>query len=104
MMNNTGNTTAAQPMTDAGQPQAITNDEVISQLNGLIETCRDGQEGFKQSAEGVDRDDPVLVHDQRIEARPALRGKDLRHRIRLTFTYLQEEIQPRWAEFSKSAG
>lgn len=57
MMNNFGNTTAAQPITDADQPQAITNDEVISQLNGLIETCRDGQEGFKQSAEGIDRDD-----------------------------------------------
>lgn len=36
---------------------APTNDEVISTLNGLIETCRDGQEGFKQAAEGVDRSD-----------------------------------------------
>lgn len=38
-------------------PDAPTNDEVISTLNGLIETCRDGQEGFKQAAEGVDRSD-----------------------------------------------
>lgn len=30
------------------------NDEVISTLNGLIETCRDGQNGFKAAAEGVD--------------------------------------------------
>ena len=29
------------------------NDEVISTLNGLIETCRDGQNGFKAAAEGV---------------------------------------------------
>lgn len=29
------------------------NDEVISTLNELIETCKDGHEGFKQSAEGV---------------------------------------------------
>ena len=29
------------------------NDEVISTLNGLIETCRDGQNGFKTAAEGV---------------------------------------------------
>jgi uncharacterized protein (TIGR02284 family) len=36
---------------------APTNDEVISTLNGLIETCRDGQEGFKQAAEGVERSD-----------------------------------------------
>ena len=30
-----------------------TNDDVISTLNNLIETCKDGQDGFKQSAEGV---------------------------------------------------
>ncbi|MBV9923437.1 MAG: PA2169 family four-helix-bundle protein [Acidobacteria bacterium] len=29
------------------------NAEVISTLNGLIETCRDGQEGFRTAAEGV---------------------------------------------------
>ena len=29
------------------------NDEVISTLNNLIETCRDGQDGFKTAAEGV---------------------------------------------------
>src|SRR5215207_11725423 len=27
--------------------------EVISTLNGLIETCRDGREGFRAAAEGV---------------------------------------------------
>lgn len=32
--------------------------ETISTLNGLIETLKDGQEGFRQSAEGVD--DPQL--------------------------------------------
>lgn len=31
----------------------LTNDEVISTLNGLIEVCKDGQEGFKTAAEGV---------------------------------------------------
>jgi uncharacterized protein (TIGR02284 family) len=30
------------------------NKEIISTLNGLIETLRDGQEGYKQSADGVD--------------------------------------------------
>jgi uncharacterized protein (TIGR02284 family) len=29
------------------------NEEVISTLNNLIETCRDGQDGFKTAAEGV---------------------------------------------------
>src|SRR5262249_34145667 len=32
---------------------AIDNDKVISTLNDLIETCKDGQEGFKQVAEGI---------------------------------------------------
>ena len=31
------------------------SDEVISTLNGLIETCKDGQEGFRSAAEGVER-------------------------------------------------
>jgi len=31
------------------------NEEVISTLNGLIETCRDGQEGFEAAAGGVSR-------------------------------------------------
>lgn len=34
------------------------NEEVISTLNGLIETCRDGQDGFEAAAEGVK--DPEL--------------------------------------------
>lgn len=39
----------------AMQPEraAITNDEVISTLNNLIETCRDGQTGFQEAMEGV---------------------------------------------------
>ncbi len=36
---------------------ALSNDDVISTLNGLIETCKDGQEGFKQSAEAVKNSD-----------------------------------------------
>ena len=32
---------------------AIDNDKVISTLNGLIETCKDGQQGFKTAAEGI---------------------------------------------------
>lgn len=31
----------------------MANDNAISILNNLIETCKDGQEGFKQAAEGV---------------------------------------------------
>ena len=33
---------------------AVTNDEIISTLNHLIETCKDGQNGFQSAAEGVE--------------------------------------------------
>jgi uncharacterized protein (TIGR02284 family) len=33
------------------------NDNAISTLNNLIETCKDGQEGFKQASEGVKNSD-----------------------------------------------
>jgi len=39
--------------TQPDYPDATSNDDVISTINGLIETCKDGQEGFKQAAEGV---------------------------------------------------
>ena len=32
----------------------MTNENTISTLNNLIQTCKDGQEGFKDAAEGVD--------------------------------------------------
>jgi len=35
----------------------MADDKTISTLNNLIETCKDGQEGFKQAAEGVQRSD-----------------------------------------------
>ena len=30
------------------------NDQVISVLNGLIETCKDGEYGFKTAADGLE--------------------------------------------------
>jgi uncharacterized protein (TIGR02284 family) len=46
MENEYGNTTPEYP-------ESASNDDVISTLNNLIETCKDGQEGFQQAAEGV---------------------------------------------------
>jgi uncharacterized protein (TIGR02284 family) len=37
--------------------KTASNDDVISTLNGLIETCKDGQNGFQEAAEGVERSD-----------------------------------------------
>lgn len=45
------------PDSEAGYETNASNDDVISTLNGLIETCKDGQEGFKEAAEGIERSD-----------------------------------------------
>ena len=47
-------TTDAVPIEGGG---TISNDDVISTLNGLIETCKDGEEGFREAASGVERSD-----------------------------------------------
>ncbi|MEJ7622495.1 MAG: PA2169 family four-helix-bundle protein [Pyrinomonadaceae bacterium] len=47
-MNDTANTTES-------------NDDVISCLNGLVEICKDGQDGFKDAAEGVERSELKTV-------------------------------------------
>lgn len=52
---------ATEPMTSSAAPtpgfaggdQAMSNDDVVDCLNNLIETCRDGQEGFKDAAEAI---------------------------------------------------
>ena len=51
---------ATEPITTGARPissEPLSNDTVVSTLNGLIQTCRDGQEGFKDAAEGIDRSD-----------------------------------------------
>jgi len=49
---------ATQPIVPAADTHNnVDNDAVISTLNGLIETCKDGQLGFQQSSEGVERSD-----------------------------------------------
>jgi uncharacterized protein (TIGR02284 family) len=51
---------ATEPITSdanaaTGSSTANTGGDVVSTLNELIEICRDGQEGFKTAAEGVER-------------------------------------------------
>ena len=50
---------ATKPVTADANPVSTshTNDDVVSTLNGLIVTCRDGQEGYKDAAEGIERSD-----------------------------------------------
>lgn len=45
------NPMAADAVPNPSQPGS--NDDVISVVNGLIETCKDGQDGFAQAAEAV---------------------------------------------------
>lgn len=47
-------TTDVERITDT---EAVSNNDVISILNRLIETCKDGQEGFQTAAEGIERSD-----------------------------------------------
>lgn len=50
---------ARNPITSQAKNEMhpASNDDVISTLNGLIETCKDGQNGFKEAAEGIERSD-----------------------------------------------
>ncbi len=48
-------------MNENATTNTINNDDVISTLNGLIEICKDGQDGFKDAAEGIERSDLKTV-------------------------------------------
>lgn len=48
---------ATTPMTsEAGlnRSETVTNDDAVSKLNDLIQICKDGQQGFKEAAEGIE--------------------------------------------------
>ncbi|MGE3468459.1 MAG: PA2169 family four-helix-bundle protein [Pyrinomonadaceae bacterium] len=68
---------ATEPIVPVPSEQKA-NDEVISTLNGLIETCRDGQYGFQSAAEGVERSDLKTIFleysQQRAQFVGALQG------------------------------
>lgn len=53
----------------------MTNDNVISTLNNLIETCKDGQEGFQQAAEGVQNSDIKSIFYEYAQQRSQFAGE-----------------------------
>ena len=57
------------------------NDKVISCLNNLIETCKDGQDGFKTAAEGVDRSDLKTLFYEYSQQRATFAG-ELQNEVR----------------------
>lgn len=60
---------------------AITNDDVISTLNDLIETCKDGQEGFKMAAEGIRNSSTKSLFQQYTQQRAQF-AAELRNEVR----------------------
>lgn len=62
---------ATKPIVPAGENA---NDDVISTLNGLIETCRDGQFGFQSAAEGVERSDLKTIFGEFAQQRAQFVG------------------------------
>jgi uncharacterized protein (TIGR02284 family) len=59
----------------------LTKEEIIAELNALVETCKDGQEGFKTAAEDVKNPD----YKEFFTKNAAQRSKfvlDLQHEIR----------------------
>ena len=57
------------------------NDSAISQLNDLIETCRDGQEGFRLAAEGA-KDSELKVLFQQFSQQRANFSNELAAEVR----------------------
>lgn len=73
----TANTTA-----DAtAETTTASNDDVISTLNGLIETNKDGQQGFADAAEGVGSTEIKSVFYQAVQQRAQFAG-ELQHLVR----------------------
>lgn len=68
---------ATTPMTSQGglnQPATETNDDAIAKLNDLIEICKDGQNGFKDAAEGIENSELKTVFYEYSQQRSEFAG------------------------------
>jgi uncharacterized protein (TIGR02284 family) len=59
----------------------VPNDDVISKLNGLIQICKDGQDGFSVAAEGIDRSDLKTILFKFSQERAEFKG-ELQEQVR----------------------
>jgi uncharacterized protein (TIGR02284 family) len=59
----------------------MNNDKAISVLNNLIETCKDGEYGFKAAAEGVSDNDTRLLFQQFSQQRAGM-ARELQGEVR----------------------
>jgi uncharacterized protein (TIGR02284 family) len=62
---------------------ANSTDDFISCLNGLIETCKDGERGFRDAADGITRADLKAVFDEYSRQRTQFANELQRHVSRL---------------------
>ncbi len=61
---------------------AIENDDVISTLNNLIETCKDGQNGFRTAAEEVKNPELVSLFNSYSQQRAGF-AAELQNEVRI---------------------
>lgn len=66
---------ATKPMTTDATNATATNNDVISTLNNLIETCKDGQQGFADAAEGVENSELKSVFYEAGQQRSRFAGE-----------------------------
>lgn len=62
-------------MTNETTKTTMSNDDVISTLNNLIETCKDGQTGFQTAAEGVENSNLKTVFYEFSQQRSKFAGE-----------------------------
>jgi uncharacterized protein (TIGR02284 family) len=53
----------------------MSNEDVVPVLNNLIETCKDGQNGFQTAAQGISRDDLKLLFENYAQQRAQFAGE-----------------------------
>lgn len=59
----------------AGENTTASSEDTISTLNNLIETCKDGQDGFQSAAEGVQRSDLKSIFYEYSQQRAKFAGE-----------------------------
>ncbi len=61
----------------------MTNEEVVSTLNSLIETCRDGEEGFRAAGDAIENPDLTTLFHMYAQQRAHFRGELFNEVLRL---------------------
>lgn len=85
----------------------MNNDDLISTLNDLIETCKDGEEGFKACASDITNSDAKLMFTNRAE-QCALSANELQQEVRSrggdpsTHSSMSGTLHRRWVDIKST--